>query len=83
MMKSLPCQGSSICKAKKYAHQRAFETAFSKLLLVVLANGKVFVEVDTRKMSPLDHMTKLDMDNLLEVKDLDAAPPSDEDEDCD
>lgn len=37
------------CKCKKLCHQRAVENAFSKVLLVILGNGKVTVEIDTTK----------------------------------
>ena len=39
----------AFCKCKKLCQQRAVENAFSKVLLVVLSNGKVTVEIDTTK----------------------------------
>lgn len=36
-------------KCKKLCHMRAVENAFSKVLLVVLGNGKVTVEIDTTR----------------------------------
>ena len=38
-----------MCKSKKLAFQRAVENAFSRVILIVLSNGKVSVEIDTTK----------------------------------
>lgn len=40
-------RSTSICRAKKQAYQFAVQDAFSKLLLVVMENGKVYPEIDT------------------------------------
>ena len=37
------------CRCKKLCCQRAIENAFSKVLLIVLGNGKTMVEIDTTK----------------------------------
>ena len=43
-----PCSRSvAVCKAKKQAYQHAVESAFTKVLLVVLETGKAHVEVNT------------------------------------
>ena len=39
----------AVCKCKKLSQSRAIENAFSKVLLVVLPNGKATVEIDTTK----------------------------------
>ena len=37
----------AVCRSMKRAYQRAVENAFSHLMLVVLDNGKVFVDVNS------------------------------------
>ena len=61
----------AVCKCKKVCQQRAIENAFSKVLLVVLGNGKVTVEIDTTKPDlstasyiPDDQLVKVSMVSL-------------------
>lgn len=73
------------CKCKKLCHQRAIENAFSKVLLVVLGNGKVTVEIDTTK--PEFRVENIPEEQLIKVNELDVKPESeallDEEKDID
>lgn len=60
-------RGKAVCKCKKLAYQRAVENAFSKVILVVLSNGKVAVEVDTTQPELLLTEKVLDDENVLKV----------------
>jgi len=40
-------RGVAVCRSMKRAYQSAVQNAFSRLLLVVLDNGKVFADVNT------------------------------------
>lgn len=52
-------------RCKKRAYQYALQNAFSKVLLVVLSNGKVFAEINTNIMESQEEL-KLD-NNYLTV----------------
>ncbi|KAL5015335.1 hypothetical protein ScPMuIL_009605 [Solemya velum] len=71
-------RGKAICKCKKLAYQRAVEDAFSKFLLVVLPNSKVFVEFDTTRIEPVLTERELDEENHLQVNNLDDDPLEEE-----
>jgi hypothetical protein len=60
-------RGKAVCKSKKLAYQRAVENAFSKVIVVVLSNGKITVEVDTTRPELLLTEKVLDEDNVLKV----------------
>lgn len=60
-------RGKAVCKCKKLAYQRAVENAFSKVIIVVLSNGKVAVEVDTTQPELLLTEKVLDDENVLKV----------------
>ena len=55
----------AICKCQKLCHMKAVENAFSKVLLVVLGNGKVSVEIDTTK--PDFHSDNMPDEQLVKV----------------
>ena len=59
----------AVCKAKKSAYNQAVQSAFHKVVLVVLGNGKVHVEVNTTVRDLLDYDQHLKMDDLLKVND--------------
>ncbi|XP_076101495.1 RAD52 motif-containing protein 1-like [Mytilus galloprovincialis] len=72
-------KAKAICKSKKLAYQRSLENAFSKVILIVLPNGKVTVEVDTTQADPVILTEKqLDDSNLLKVNELDQLPDEDD-----
>ena len=56
-----------MAKCYKVSYQNAVQDAFSKVLLVVLDNGKVYPEVNTTVQEHLNMDTLLDTDNLLKV----------------
>ena len=60
-------RGKAICKCKKLAYQRAVENAFSRVLLLVLSNGKVAVEVDTTRPELMHTEKMLNDKNLLKA----------------
>lgn len=60
-------RGKAVCKCKKLAYQRAVENAFSKVIIVVLSNGKVAVEVDNTQPELLLTEKVLDDENVLKV----------------
>lgn len=60
-------KAKAICKSKKLAYQRSIENAFSKVILIVLPNGKVTVEVDTTKPDLILTEKRLDEDKCLQV----------------
>ncbi|XP_060560881.1 uncharacterized protein LOC132720713 [Ruditapes philippinarum] len=62
------------CRCKKLCHQRAIENAFSKVLLIVLGNGKTMVEIDTTK--PEFKCDNIPDDQLIKVNELDDKPDS-------
>ncbi|XP_059158008.1 RAD52 motif-containing protein 1-like [Physella acuta] len=59
-------------RCKKRAYQYALQNAFSKVLLVVLSNGKVFAEINTNIMESQGEL-KLD-NNYLTVNELEEEP---------
>lgn len=65
----------AVCKCKKLCQQRALENAFSRVLLVVLPNGKTTVEIDTTKPD-FNTANYVPDDQLIRVNDLDAEPSS-------
>ena len=58
---------TAIHRAKKLAYMRACESAFAKLLLVVLPNGKVAVEVDCTQSNKLDFATDEELQGVVKV----------------
>ncbi|KAK6167979.1 hypothetical protein SNE40_021893 [Patella caerulea] len=69
-------------KTKKIASQRAKQNAFSKLLLIILPNGKVTVEVNTTIPDYFPINDDQDSQKLLKVNELDKEPETN-DEDVD
>ncbi|ELT92150.1 hypothetical protein CAPTEDRAFT_215010 [Capitella teleta] len=65
-------------KNRKLSYQLAVQNAFSKLVLVLLNNGKVFPEINTTVEENLKDEPFLDMDNLLQVNNLDSDPEEEE-----
>ena len=57
----------AMCKCRKLSHQAAVQDAFSKLLLVVLDNGKVYPEINTTVEEHLQMDPELETDGLLKV----------------
>ncbi len=56
-----------MCKAKKSAYNQALQNAFQKVILVVLASGKVHVEVDTTVRELLQHDKHLNTQAVITV----------------
>ena len=54
-------------RAKKLAIQRASEGAFSKVLIVVLANGKVAVEINSTSVDALHFVTQEELKGVVTV----------------
>ncbi|XP_068241509.1 RAD52 motif-containing protein 1-like [Palaemon carinicauda] len=86
-LSSVPCnldspvsRGSAFSCSQKFAMHAALKSAFSKFIIIVLANGKVTVEVDTTKQDPLIYDPAWD-NPVIKVKDI-FYDPEDEDE-CD
>lgn len=78
LVKDPTSKAKAICKSKKLAYQRSLENAFSKVILIVLPNGKVTVEVDTTQPDPVILTEKqLDDSNVLKVNELDELPDED------
>ncbi|OWF49510.1 RAD52 motif-containing protein 1-like [Mizuhopecten yessoensis] len=67
-------RAKAICKAKKLSYQRAVEDAFSRVLLIVLNNGKVSVEIDTTRPDALLAQKQVNMEPVLKVNELDKEP---------
>ncbi|XP_072042392.1 RAD52 motif-containing protein 1-like [Amphiura filiformis] len=67
---------TAIHRAKKLAYMRACQSAFGKLLLVVLPNGKVAVEVDCTQSNRLDFATDEELQGVVKVNQLE--PPVEE-----
>lgn len=65
----------AVCKCKKLSQSRAIENAFSKVLLVVLPNGKATVEIDTTKPD-FNSANYVPDDQLIKVNELDLEPTS-------
>lgn len=74
-------RGKAVCKCKKLAYQRAVENAFSKVIIVVLSNGKVAVEVDTTQPELLLTEKVLDDENVLKINEIDTDTLMFEDDD--
>ncbi|XP_062605447.1 RAD52 motif-containing protein 1-like [Saccostrea cucullata] len=74
-------RGKAICKCKKLAYQRAVENAFSKVIILVLSNGKIAVEVDTTQPELLLTEKALDDENVLKINEVDADTVMFEDDD--
>jgi len=53
-------RGVAVCRSMKRAYQSAVQNAFSHLLLVVLDNGKVFVDVNSVISDEANHLTPTD-----------------------
>ncbi|XP_041361340.1 RAD52 motif-containing protein 1-like [Gigantopelta aegis] len=71
-------------KSKKLSQQRALENAFSKLLIIVLGNGKVSVEVNTTLTEQILRTNHVDDSELLKVNEVDhKLAPDSENEDFD
>ncbi|KAK3576606.1 hypothetical protein CHS0354_023123 [Potamilus streckersoni] len=70
-------RGRAVCKCKKLAFQRALEDSFSRVLLVVLSNGKVTVEIDTTKPEILAQELQ-EEEAVIKVNNLDEDPGLDE-----
>ncbi|PVD32535.1 hypothetical protein C0Q70_07975 [Pomacea canaliculata] len=74
----------AIHKARKCCKLRAIEHAFSKVLLIVLHNGKVTVEINTSKPDMLTDMQveKMADEQVLRVTELDDELESEDNEDA-
>jgi len=57
----------AVCRAMKRAYQSAVQNAFSRLLLVVLDNGKVFVDINSTTADDLLHSSTGDAAQILPV----------------
>ncbi|XP_064597650.1 RAD52 motif-containing protein 1-like isoform X2 [Liolophura sinensis] len=71
-------KGEVIGRVKKLTYQNALENAFSKIILIVLASGKVTVEVNTTMVDILLKKAQIDEAGLLKVNELIEAPASEE-----
>ena len=60
-------KGVALCRAKKQAHQQAVQNAFHRILLVILDNGKVYVDINSSVEDRVYCDEQLTLDNLLEV----------------
>ena len=61
-------RGIAVSRARKRAHQLACEDAFSRILLVTVPGGKVYVEVNTTVEDRLHHTEGLNLDTMLTVR---------------
>ncbi|NWU93285.1 RDM1 protein, partial [Upupa epops] len=57
-------------RAQKLAVGKALSSAFQKILLVVLENGKVAVEYDSSQEEPTDSLTEEELKGLIQVNEL-------------
>ena len=63
-----PCEkGEVLCRLKKTTFQRASENAFSKVLIVVLASGKIHVEINTTYEETLDDIAEMRHEQFIKV----------------
>ena len=60
-------RGVAVCKAKKQAHQRATENAFGKVVLVIMADGRLHVEVNTTVEEALYYDDDLNQRDIIKV----------------
>ncbi|KAJ8317098.1 hypothetical protein KUTeg_005002, partial [Tegillarca granosa] len=65
-LKDPQSRSKALCKCKKLAYQRAIENAFSRVLVIVLSNGKVMVEINTMKPEIQLSENKLDDTPVLQ-----------------
>ncbi|XP_060073004.1 RAD52 motif-containing protein 1-like [Ylistrum balloti] len=72
-------RAKAVCKAKKLSYQRAVEDAFSRVLLIVLNNGKVSVEIDTTRPDALLAQKQANAESVLKVNELDEEPKEEQD----
>ncbi|XP_069140409.1 RAD52 motif-containing protein 1-like [Argopecten irradians] len=72
-------RAKAICKSKKLSYQRAVEDAFSRVLLIVLSNGKVSVEIDTTRPDALLAQKQANTEPVLKVNELDEEPQEEQD----
>ncbi|NXW56595.1 RDM1 protein, partial [Eurystomus gularis] len=61
---------SATRRAQKLAVGKALSSAFQKILLVVLENGKVAVEYDSSQEEPTDSLTEEELKGLVQVNEL-------------
>ncbi|KAL3884169.1 hypothetical protein ACJMK2_030389 [Sinanodonta woodiana] len=73
-------RGRAVCKCKKLAFQRALENSFSRVLLIILSNGKVTVEIDTTKPDILPQELQ-EEEAVIKVNNLDEDPGLDGEKD--
>ncbi|XP_061874345.1 RAD52 motif-containing protein 1-like [Colius striatus] len=57
-------------KAQKLAAGKALSSAFQKILLIVLENGKVAVEYNSSQEEPMDSLTEEELKGLVQVNEL-------------
>ncbi|KFO83455.1 RAD52 motif-containing protein 1, partial [Buceros rhinoceros silvestris] len=57
-------------RAQKAAAGKALSSAFQKILLVVLENGKVAVEYNSSPEEPTDSLTEVELKGLVQVNEL-------------
>ncbi|XP_033756889.1 RAD52 motif-containing protein 1-like [Pecten maximus] len=73
-------RAKAICKAKKLSYQRAVEDAFSRVLLIVLSNGKVSVEIDTTRPDALLAQKQASTEPVLKINELDKEPQEEQED---
>lgn len=76
-------RGVAVCRARKRAHQLACEDAFSRILLVIVAGSKVYVEVNTTVEERIHHSEGLDLEAMLTVTKQTEEPPGESDNNLD
>uniref|UniRef100_A0A8C4TRZ0 RRM domain-containing protein n=1 Tax=Falco tinnunculus TaxID=100819 RepID=A0A8C4TRZ0_FALTI len=60
-------------RVQKLAVGKALSSAFQKILLVVLENGKVAVEYNSSQEEPIDSLTEEELKGLVQVNELSLA----------
>ncbi|XP_040473568.1 RAD52 motif-containing protein 1 [Falco naumanni] len=60
-------------RVQKLAAGKALSSAFQKILLVVLENGKVAVEYNSSQEEPIDSLTEEELKGLVQVNELSLA----------
>jgi hypothetical protein len=64
-----PCSKSiAVCRAKKQSYQQAVQNAFQRVLMVILDNGKVYVDINSTVEDRVYCDEQLTVDNTLKVR---------------
>ncbi|XP_077990712.1 RAD52 motif-containing protein 1-like [Glandiceps talaboti] len=78
----LSTKAPAVSKARKVAYNRASENAFSKLVLVIVGNGKVMVEVNNTKADLLSYINDNEQQEIIQVNQLEEVEEEHSEDNC-